>query len=99
MGVGSEGSSPLPSPAEPDVINPLINPEPKFLSNNSRGLKPQCPSLMVLTHCAKSIFQECFSILSRPIPEKEFVEAYVKAFYLTEPDMERWIREHKVCFP
>lgn len=31
----------------------------------------------------------------RPIPEKEFVEAYVKAYYLTEPDMERWIREHK----
>ena len=34
----------------------------------------------------------------RPIPEKEFVEAYVKAYYLTEPDMERWIREHKVSF-
>lgn len=34
----------------------------------------------------------------RPIPEKEFVEAYVKAYYLTEPDMERWIREHKVIY-
>lgn len=39
-----------------------------------------------------------FFTLLRPIPEKEFVEAYVKAFYLTEPDMERWIREHKVNF-
>lgn len=32
----------------------------------------------------------------RPIPEKDFVEAYIKAYYLTAPDMERWIREHKV---
>ena len=39
-----------------------------------------------------------FFALFRPIPEKEFVEAYVKAYYLTEPDMERWIREHKVNF-
>ncbi|XP_046842734.1 syndetin-like [Xenia sp. Carnegie-2017] len=31
----------------------------------------------------------------RPIPEKDFVEAYIKAYYLTAPDMERWIREHK----
>ena len=33
----------------------------------------------------------------RPIPDREFVETYVKAFYLTENEMERWIREHKVC--
>ena len=32
----------------------------------------------------------------RPIPDREFVETYVKAFYLTENEMERWIREHKV---
>lgn len=31
----------------------------------------------------------------RPIPDREFVETYVKAFYLTENEMERWIREHK----
>lgn len=32
----------------------------------------------------------------RPIPDKEFVETYIKAYYLTENDMERWIREHRV---
>lgn len=32
----------------------------------------------------------------RPIPDKEFVEAYIKAYYLTENDMERWIKEHRV---
>lgn len=31
----------------------------------------------------------------RPIPDREFVETYVKAFYLTENEMERWMREHK----
>ena len=36
--------------------------------------------------------------LYRPIPDREFVETYVKAFYLTENEMERWIREHKVIF-
>lgn len=36
--------------------------------------------------------------LHRPIPDREFVETYVKAFYLTENEMERWIREHKVIF-
>uniref|UniRef100_D3ZTE2 VPS50 subunit of EARP/GARPII complex n=1 Tax=Rattus norvegicus TaxID=10116 RepID=D3ZTE2_RAT len=31
----------------------------------------------------------------RPIPDKEFVEIYIKAYYLTENDMERWIKEHR----
>lgn len=31
----------------------------------------------------------------RPIPDKEFVETYIKAYYLTENDMERWIKEHR----
>ncbi|KXJ15287.1 syndetin isoform X2 [Exaiptasia diaphana] len=31
----------------------------------------------------------------RPIPDREYVETYIKAFYLTENEMERWIREHK----
>lgn len=35
----------------------------------------------------------------RPIPDREFVETYVKAFYLTENEMERWIREHKEYTP
>lgn len=32
----------------------------------------------------------------RPIPDKEFVETYIKAYYITENDMERWIKEHRV---
>lgn len=32
----------------------------------------------------------------RPIPDKEFVETYIKAYYLTENDMESWIKEHRV---
>lgn len=32
----------------------------------------------------------------RPIPDKEFVETYIKAYYLTENDMERWIKDHRV---
>ena len=39
---------------------------------------------------------DCDFISLRPIPDREFVETYVKAFYLTENEMERWIREHKV---
>ena len=39
---------------------------------------------------------DCDFIFLRPIPDREFVETYVKAFYLTENEMERWIREHKV---
>lgn len=35
-------------------------------------------------------------LFCRPIPDREFVETYVKAFYLTENEMERWMREHKV---
>uniref|UniRef100_A0A5F8HBV8 Syndetin C-terminal domain-containing protein n=1 Tax=Monodelphis domestica TaxID=13616 RepID=A0A5F8HBV8_MONDO len=31
----------------------------------------------------------------RPIPDKEFVETYIKAYYLTENDMERWVKEHR----
>ncbi|XP_061412069.1 syndetin isoform X1 [Lethenteron reissneri] len=31
----------------------------------------------------------------RPIPDKDYVETYIKAYYLTEGDMERWIKEHR----
>ncbi|XP_049824964.1 syndetin isoform X2 [Aethina tumida] len=31
----------------------------------------------------------------RPVPHKEYVENYVKAFYLPEVELEQWIREHK----
>ncbi|XP_022109307.1 syndetin-like [Acanthaster planci] len=31
----------------------------------------------------------------RPIPDKEFVETYVKAYYLSEADMEQWIKDHR----
>lgn len=31
----------------------------------------------------------------RPVPHKEYVENYVKAYYLPESELEKWIREHK----
>ncbi|XP_028819946.1 syndetin isoform X2 [Denticeps clupeoides] len=31
----------------------------------------------------------------RPIPDKEFVENYIKAYYLTENDMEQFIKNHR----
>ncbi|RXM32266.1 Syndetin [Acipenser ruthenus] len=31
----------------------------------------------------------------RPIPDKEFVETYIKAYYLTENDMEEFIKNHR----
>lgn len=35
----------------------------------------------------------------RPIPDKEFVETYIKAYYLTENDMEQFIKNHRVSPP
>jgi len=32
----------------------------------------------------------------RPIPERELVEAYIKAYYLPESQLEAWVQEHKV---
>jgi hypothetical protein len=32
----------------------------------------------------------------RPIPYREFVESYIKAYYLPEAQLETWIRDHKV---
>lgn len=34
----------------------------------------------------------------RPIPNREFVDQYVKAYYLQENNLEEWIKEHKVCY-
>lgn len=31
----------------------------------------------------------------QPLPEKEHVESYIKAFYLLESNLEQWIRSHK----
>ncbi|BFZ05032.1 hypothetical protein BsWGS_08071 [Bradybaena similaris] len=31
----------------------------------------------------------------RPIPEREFVEAYIKAYYLSEHELEGWVHDHK----
>lgn len=32
----------------------------------------------------------------RPMPHREYVESYVKAYYLPEIELEKWIREHNV---
>lgn len=38
------------------------------------------------------------NLICRPIPDKEYVEAYVKAFYLPENILEEWIIAHKVLY-
>jgi len=32
----------------------------------------------------------------RPVPHKDYVENYVKAYYLPENELEKWIRSHNV---
>lgn len=32
----------------------------------------------------------------RPIPYKDYVEVYVKAYYVPEEQLEKWIRDHTV---
>lgn len=32
----------------------------------------------------------------RPVPEKDYVEAYIKAFYLPDSSIEKWIADHQV---
>lgn len=32
----------------------------------------------------------------RPVPHREYVENYVKAYYLPEIELEKWMREHSV---
>ena len=32
----------------------------------------------------------------RPIPDKDYVESYIKAFYLPDTSIEKWIRDHPV---
>lgn len=32
----------------------------------------------------------------RPIPDKEFVEQYIKAFYLPDSSIEKWVKDHPV---
>lgn len=32
----------------------------------------------------------------RPVPHREYVENYVKAYYLPEIELEKWMREHTV---
>ncbi len=34
----------------------------------------------------------------RPIPNKDFVEAYIKAYYLPDSSIEQWIKDHPVSF-
>lgn len=35
----------------------------------------------------------------RPIPDKDFVETYVKAYYLPESAIDSWITDHKEYSP
>lgn len=42
----------------------------------------------------KSKFEITTSL--RPMPHREYVELYIKAYYLPENSLEEWIRDHKV---
>nr|CAD7591029.1 unnamed protein product [Timema genevievae] len=42
-----------------------------------------------------SKFEKLTSI--KPIPNREFVEAYVKAYYQPDTELEAWIKEHSSC--
>lgn len=33
-----------------------------------------------------------------PLPHKELVEVYIKAYYLPETSLETWTRDHQVMF-
>lgn len=35
-------------------------------------------------------------ICNRPVPEREYVENYIKAFYLSEALLEQWLKDHQV---
>lgn len=39
------------------------------------------------------LYIACFH---RPISEKEFVEGYIKAYYLPESQLDSWLQDHKV---
>ena len=43
------------------------------------------------------ITNRCYAFF-RPLPGRELVEGFIKAFYLNERDLERWIKEHAVSF-
>lgn len=38
--------------------------------------------------------EEIFDI--RPIPDKDYVETYIKAYYLPDSSIEKWVKEHSV---
>lgn len=42
----------------------------------------------------KSKFEKITSL--RPMSHREYVELYIKAYYLPENSFEEWIKEHKV---
>lgn len=42
----------------------------------------------------KSKFETITSL--RPMSHREYVELYIKAYYLPENSLEEWIKEHKV---
>lgn len=44
----------------------------------------------------KSKFEIITSI--RPMPHSEYVETYVKAYYIQESTLEEWVKEHKVFY-
>lgn len=42
----------------------------------------------------KSRFEKIACV--RPMPHSEYVELYIKAYYIPENTLEEWVKEHKV---
>jgi len=61
---------------------------------------------MLYTYWTPQLLEVCYDLLTwkyvecccRPIPGREYVETYVKAYYLPEAQLESWIADHKVSF-
>ena len=80
-----------------------------FTGVSRRGLIPATPLRSHVTYCDKRDDHRRWRVMLvndisislvrctfRPIPDREYVDAYIKAYYLPDAQLEMWIREHKV---
>jgi hypothetical protein len=88
--VASEVSSSLWESIAHIITHTLVQgfSEAKKCSNGGRALM-QLDFIQFLTK-----FEKIAGL--RPVPHREYVEHYIKAFYLPEPELEKWIKDHTV---
>lgn len=80
-----------------DQVVRLINRTMLEGFSNARKCTNEGRALMQLDYQQFLIQLEKLTDL-RPIPDKELVESYVKAYYLPEAQLEEWIKDHKVTY-